>query len=105
VALNAFQDEYIKHICMHMCVCVCVCMCVCACVYICIPLRLRVVLDPFQDESDEWQHTKILSRSLKRLVCCSVLKCVCSVLQCIAVCYRVLQCVAGCSSAMQCDAV
>mmetsp|Transcript_19033 Transcript_19033/g.30323 ORF Transcript_19033/g.30323 Transcript_19033/m.30323 type:complete len:233 (+) Transcript_19033:338-1036(+) len=27
--------------------------------------RLRVILDPFQDENDEWQHVKILSRSLK----------------------------------------
>ena len=83
-------------ICVSVYVCVCGCVRVCACVCICIPLRLRVILDPFQDENDEWQHVKILSRSLKRLVCCSVLKCVCSVLQCVTVYCSVLQHVAVC---------
>ena len=38
-------------------------------------------------------------------VCCSVLQCVGSVLQCVAVCCSVLQCVAVCYSVLQCVAV
>ena len=34
-------------------------------------------------------------------VCCSVLKCVCSVLQCVSVSFSVLQCVAVCCSVLQ----
>jgi len=38
-------------------------------------------------------------------VCCSVLQCGCSVLQCVAVCGRVFKCNAVCCSVLQCVAV
>ena len=75
----------------------------------CVTMCLQHMCSVLRRVCNVLQCAAVCCSVLKRdAVCCSVMQCLaecCSVLQCVAACRSVLQCVAVCCSALQCAAV